>query len=73
MGTYLAVGIVQEIVIDKSDIRFKDITADIIQKHLTKELNINYYNLVEDNDRYLWRIKPEIFESYFFHIFILDK
>jgi hypothetical protein len=63
MGTYLATGIVQDIVIDKRDIRFKDITAVIIQKHLTKELDINYYNFSEDSDQYCWKIKPEIFES----------
>jgi hypothetical protein len=63
MGAYLATGIVQEIVIDKCDIRSKEITSDIIQKHLKNELDISYYNYSENSDQYCWKIKPEILGS----------
>jgi hypothetical protein len=62
MGTYLATGIVQEIVIDKRDIKSKDITSDILQRHLKDKLDITCYNYSENSDQYLWKIKPEIIE-----------
>lgn len=47
MGTYLATGIVQKIVIDKSRIQYPDITLDNIIQQLKKELNINTMILVK--------------------------
>lgn len=47
MGTYLATGIVQKIVIDKSRIQYPDIALDNIIQQLKKELNINTMILVK--------------------------
>lgn len=44
MGTYLITGIVQEIVIDKRQIKYSDISIDNIIQELTHELNLNCYN-----------------------------
>ena len=63
MGTYLATGIVQEIVINKKRIRYPDITADKIANSLKDELNLDYYSFSEDLDAYYWKIKPEILEG----------
>ena len=48
MGTYLATGIVQEIAIDKRQIKYSDISIDNIIQKLKKELNLNCYNHHED-------------------------
>jgi len=63
MGTYLATGIVQTIVIDKSRIQYPDITLDNIIQQLKKELNINYYDFSENIDEYFWNIKPRVLEK----------
>jgi hypothetical protein len=63
MGTYLATGIVQKIVIDKSRIQYPDITLDNTIQQLKKELNINYYDFSENIDEYFWHIKPQVLEK----------
>ncbi|MCC8398677.1 MAG: hypothetical protein LN569_05280 [Rickettsia endosymbiont of Labidopullus appendiculatus] len=63
MGTYLTVGIVQNIAVDKRRIKYPDITVDHITRQLNDELNLNYYNYSEDNDGYYWEIKPQTLEG----------
>ena len=63
MGTYLATGIVQEIVIDKRRIKYPDITVDKITDKLKDELNLDCYDFSEDLEGYYWKIKPEILEN----------
>src|SRR3990167_3717334 len=63
MGTYLAVGIVQNILLDKKRILNKKITTDIIINKLKEEINIDYYQHSEDSDKHYWKINPEILEG----------
>jgi hypothetical protein len=63
MGTYLATGIVQEIVIDKRRIKYPDITVVKITDKLKDELNIDCYDFSEDLEGYYWKIKLEVLES----------
>ena len=63
MGTYLAVGIVPKIVINKSSIKSSDLTLDLILEQLNKELKIDCYNFSEDLKKYCWEIKPNILEG----------
>jgi hypothetical protein len=63
MGTYLATGIVKEIIIDKKRIKYPDITVDKIANRLNDELDLNNYNFTEDLEGYYWRIKPEMLAS----------
>jgi hypothetical protein len=61
MGTYLAIGIVQDIKIRKhTDIQL----ANIIDS-LKKELNLDCYDLSEDEKTYIWKIKPKMLEGNF--------
>ncbi len=63
MGTYLATGIVKEIVVDKGRIKYPDITLDKITDKLKEELNLDCYDFREDLEGYYWRIKPELLEN----------
>lgn len=63
MSTYLATGIVQEIVIDKRQIKYSDITVDKITKKLQNELNLDCYNYTEDSEGHYWKIKPKTLEE----------
>ncbi len=63
MGTYLVTGIVQRIAIDKTRIRYPDITIDKIKNELQGELNLDFYNFSEDIEGYYFEIKPEILEN----------
>ncbi|HJD57016.1 MULTISPECIES: hypothetical protein [Rickettsieae] len=63
MGTYLTVGIVQNIAVDKRRIKYPDITVEHITRRLNDELNLDYYNYSEDNDGYYWEIKPQTLEG----------
>ncbi len=63
MGTYLVTGVVQDITIDKRNIRFQDIKLDNIIERLKDELNLDYYNYKEDEDGYYWKIKSATLED----------
>ncbi len=63
MGTYLTTGIVQDIIIEKRQIRYKDITIDIINARLKEEINLDHYDYTEDSDGYYWKIKPKMLEG----------
>lgn len=63
MGTYLINGIVHDIFIEKKQIKTKRLAIDKVIDQLGKEVNINLYNFNTDRDNYLWRVKPEIFDS----------
>lgn len=69
MGTYLATGIVQKIVIRKNYrsryLNRPEITLETLQEGLRRELNIDHYNLSEDDDQFVWTIKPEMLEGNF--------
>ena len=62
MGTYLANGIVQNIVVEKIELENRKVTIDAINESLKYELNIDCYDQSEDADAYYWKIKPEMFE-----------
>lgn len=68
MGTYLATGIVQDIIVY---IRYQDITGGDIAKGLSEKLNIDCYNYSEDDKAYYWNIKPEMlkltWQSFWMH------
>jgi hypothetical protein len=63
MGTYLATGIVQEIAIDKRQIKYPDISIDNITRRLKEELNLACYDYSEDLEGYYWKIKPKMLEG----------
>jgi hypothetical protein len=63
MGTYLATGIVQEIVIDKKHVRYSDITIEKITQRLENKINLSYYDYIEDDFCHCWKIKPEALEE----------
>ena len=63
MGTYLATGIVQKIVIDKQRIKYSDITVDIIVQQLKKELILNCDDFSEGTEEYCWKSKPKMLEE----------
>ena len=63
MGMYLATGIVQKIVIYKKQIKYQDITVDIIIQQLKKELDLNFYYFNENIEEYCWTIKPKMLEE----------
>lgn len=63
MGTYLVTGIVQEIAVDKRQIKYSDITVDKITEKLKNELNLDCYNYTEDSEGHYWKIKPKMFEG----------
>ncbi len=63
MGSYLATGIVQEIAIDKRQIKYSDITVDKITEQLKNELNLDCYNYTEDLEGHYWKIKPKMLEG----------
>ena len=63
MGTYLATGIVQEITIDKRQIKYPDISIDNITRRLKEELNLACYDYSEDIEGYYWKIKPKMLEG----------
>ena len=63
MGTYLATGIVQEISIDKRQIKCPDISIDNITRRLKEELNLDCYDYSEDLEGYYWKIKPRMLEG----------
>ncbi|HQS83957.1 MAG: hypothetical protein B7Y25_06060 [Alphaproteobacteria bacterium 16-39-46] len=62
MGTYLATGIVQQIVIPKEKPLRYDISVEMIIEGLRKELDINCYQYSEDADDYIWKINPKVLE-----------
>jgi hypothetical protein len=63
MGTYLATGIVQEIFIDKRQIKYPDISIDNITRRLKEEINLACYDYSEDSEGYYWKITPKMLEG----------
>lgn len=70
MENYLATGVIQNITIDKKKFAGRqivdlDVTLDEIIQPLSNDINLNCYIFSEDEDRYYWKIKPEILEGKF--------
>jgi hypothetical protein len=63
MGTYLVNGIVQDIIIEKNQIKYEAITIDKITEELKNIVDIDCYNYKEDKTAYYWKIKPKILEN----------
>jgi len=63
MGTYLANGIVQEIVIEKKQLERQGVATNEVIRQLEKELDINFYNHTEDEAAHVWKIKQEMFDD----------
>ena len=71
MGTYLTTGIVQKIIIRKSDLVSKKYVSkdkfpmkNIIES-LQKEIDLDCYIFSEDENAIFWNIKPEMLEGNF--------
>lgn len=65
MGTYLATGIIQTMIIRKKEIDRKTIPLENIKGSLQKELNLDHYVFGEDENAIFWTIKPELLEGNF--------
>lgn len=65
MGTYLATGVIKDIIIRKKDITCDYITIDKIKEQLSAKLNIDCYNYSEDEKGHYWQIKQEMLENDF--------
>lgn len=65
MGTYLATGIVQKMIISKRDMESYNIPIENIVKSLKEELTLDHYIFSEDEKTIFWTIKPEMLEGNF--------
>lgn len=65
MGTYLATGIVQKMLIQKREMEKNKFSLENIVKSLQKELHMDNYVLGEDENTIFWEIKPEMLEGNF--------
>jgi len=64
MGTYMGIGIVNKIIIEKENLNRINTTIDKVQDDITKEFNIDFdiYSLQEDN-RYVFSLKDNVIEN----------
>jgi len=65
MGTHLATGIIQKMLISKKDIERKSLQMQDIEESLQRELNLLHYVRSEKDEIVSWKIKPEMLEGNF--------
>ncbi len=65
MGTHLATGIIQKMLMSKKDIERQALQMQDIEESLRKELDLSHYVCSEKDDIVSWKIKPEILEGNF--------
>lgn len=65
MGTYLATGIVQNIIIGKNEIVKNQFTIKQVCEKLKEKINLSYFDFTEDAQRYYWKITPNVLEKNF--------
>lgn len=63
MGTYLATGIIEKILVSKKSIEKQSLTIEAVEESLKDELNIEFYERAEENDTVYWAINPKMLEG----------
>jgi len=62
MGTYLDIGIATKIYARKED-RWRSYSKEEVLENLGKKIDLNIYNMTDEEDYVILDIKPEIFEK----------
>ena len=62
MGTYLDIGIATTIYARKED-SWRDYSKEQVLENLSKNIDLNIYNIIDEEKYVILEIKPEIFEN----------